>query len=259
MGQKWGNLMLYNLNEIYCEDCLSGMKKMPNACVDITVTSPPYNVGKALGVGGVDMYQGYSDDLSKDEYYAFIKATVSELLRVTKYHVFFNFQKLSNNRRAYDEILYEFRNNIKEEFIWAKTNPPAPIHPHVASSGFEYIICFSNEDCSVRNFKYCNFNNRDRTSGKLGITTVSSCIIEKTNMDNRHPGIHACFPLWLPNYFITYFSKENDIIFDPFMGSGTTAVVAKKLKRRFFGFELDKERCDYAKERIKGVPDQSWF
>ena len=250
--------MKYELGKIYNEDCISGMKKMPDGCVDITLTSPPYNVGKAITFK-TDMYEGYSDDLSHNEYYIMIKTALTEMLRVTRHHVFLNFQKLSNNRMAYHQLLYDFRHKIKEEFIWAKRNPAAPIHPHVTSAGFEYIICFSNEDCSVRNFKYCNFNNRDKTSGKLGIVTVSNCIIETENRDNLHPGIHACFPLWLPNYFIRYFSNENDIIFDPFMGSGTTAVVAKKLNRRFFGFELDKERCEYANERIKNVPENNWF
>ena len=251
--------MKYELNKIYNENCIDGMSKMPDKCVDITITSPPYNLGKALGVGGIDVYEGYNDDLKVDDYYFFIKKSVSEMIRVTKYHVFFNFQKLSNNRSAFNQLLYDFKDKIKEEFIWAKTNPPAPIHQYVVSSGFEYIICFSNEDCSVRNFKYCNFDNRQRTSGKMGIVTVSNCIIEKTNMDNRHDGIHACFPLWLPTYFIKYFSKENDIIFDPFMGSGTTAVIAKKLKRRFFGFEIDKNRCEYANNRISSLPESGWF
>lgn len=249
--------MKYELGTIYNEDCLSGMKKMPDECVDITITSPPYNVGKAITFQS-DMYTGYKDNLKNDDYYEMIKCCINEMLRVTKHHVFFNFQKLSNNRAVYNQILYDFRNNIKEEFIWAKRNPAAPIHQFVVSAGFEYIICFSKEDCSVRNFKYCNFNNRDKTSGKLGIVTVSNCIIETENRDNLHPGIHACFPLWLPNYFIRYFSKENDIIFDPFMGSGTTAVVAKKLKRRFFGFEIDKERCDYANERVEKT-QVGWF
>lgn len=246
------------LDNIYNIDCLEGLKYLGNDSVDICITSPPYNVGKALGVGGVDMYDGFSDNMDENRYYAFISETITQLLRVVRHHVFFNFQKLSNNRNAYNKIIWEFRNRIKEEFIWAKTNPPAAIHPHVVSAGFEYIICFSNEDCSVRNFKYCNFNNRVKTAGKSGQDMVKSCIISQSNYDNRHPGIHACFPSWLPDYFIKYFSKKGDIVLDPFMGSGTTAVAAKKFERHFIGFEIDKSRCDYAMERVKKMPER-WF
>ena len=250
--------MNYEYNNIYNIDCLEGMKELPDNYVDITITSPPYNVGKAIGVGGVDMYDGYKDNLKGSDYYVFMRNVVLELLRVSRHHVFFNFQKLSNNRESFDKLICNFNHKIKETFIWAKTNPPASIHPYVASSGYEYIVCFSNEDCKVRNFKYCNFNNRDKTSGKMGKITVSNCIINGINQDNQHPGIHACFPLWLPTFFIRYFSKEDAVIFDPFMGSGTTAVVAKKLGRRFLGFELVKDRYEYARSRVENVPER-WF
>ena len=67
---------------------------------------------------------------------------------------------------------------------------------------------------------------------------------------NKHP---APFPETLPKKIITYYSYENDLVYDPFMGSGTTAKVAKDLNRNFIGSELSKEYCDIAEARIKNA------
>jgi len=250
----------FEYGTIYNMDCLKGLRELPDDYVDMTITSPPYNLSKAIRSDGIhNVYKGYSDNLSSPEYKHMIVMCINELLRVTKHYVFFNFQKLTDNKDIYNEILYVFRKNIKEEFIWAKKNPAAPIHPFVTASGFEYIICFTSEErAKNRNFSYCNFNNRNKTSGKMGVGLITNCIIENSNMDNRHEGIRACFPKWLPRYFIKHFSKPKDIILDPFMGSGETAVASKQLDRQFIGFELDKERAEYGMSRLSNIPEK-WF
>ena len=69
-------------------------------------------------------------------------------------------------------------------------------------------------------------------------------------------GHNAVFPQWMPLYFLKYFSLERDIIFDPFMGSGTTAIACLKTNRRFIGCEISKKYCDIAEKRIKDYQDQ---
>jgi len=134
-------------NKIYNEDCLQFMKKLPDNYVDLVITSPPYNAG--CNVRGY-FYNEYKDDLTEEEYYNFICKTIKQLIRVTKYYVFFNFQLLSGNKNAYLRI----------------------------------------------------------------------------------------------------FSKENDIILDPFIGTGTTAYVSKMMNRNFIGCEINKEYVDIANKRL---------
>ena len=224
-------------------DCLYGLRQMKDDSVHITITSPPYNLGKSIH-HNKQIYLNYDDSLSDEEYKQFIIDVINELLRVTKHYVFFNFQILSNNKTSYIEIMNEFKNNIKEFFIWAKTNPPPPIQQHCFASGFEFILCLSKTDSKNRTFERCSFN-----AHLKGQKTISNTIIKQTNkkfVENHF----ACFPEWLPYFFIKNISKENDIVLDPFMGSGTTAVVCKQLNRRFIGFEINPNYCKIAEERL---------
>ena len=224
---------------IYNGDCIQGLKRLPDNSVDIVVTSPPYNIGGSIH-HNKNMYNNYDDNLSDDEYLNFIRECLNELLRVTKYYVFFNFQILSNNKNSYLEILHIFKENIKEFFIWAKPNPAPGVQPGLFANGFEFIICFSKFDVNGRTFKH-----HYTKQGKL-----SNTIIQKTNKDFVD-GHFACFGKWLPKFFVESFTKENDIVLDPFMGSGTTAKACYELNRRFIGFELDLEYCEIARKRLK--------
>jgi site-specific DNA-methyltransferase (adenine-specific) len=232
------------VNKIYNMDCLEGMKILPNDFVDITITSPPYNIGSSIH-HNKNMYLEYNDNLNDKEYTNFIINVVSEMLRVTKNYVFFNFQILSNNKKSYIDIIHHFKNNIKEFFIWAKPNPAPGVQPGLFANGFEFIICLSKWDNDGRTFKL-----HYTQQGKK-----SNTIIQKTNKEFIVSHF-ACFGKWLPKFFIDCFSKENDIVLDPFMGSGTTAIACKELNRHFIGFEISKEYCDIANKRLDGVPER---
>lgn len=221
---------------IYIGDCIQGLKNLPDNSVDIVVTSPPYNINS-------NKYEKYKDNLSDEEYYSFIKECLNELLRVTKYYVFFNFQILKNNRNVFYKIMCDFNKYLKTEFIWAKTNPVNISNNGNICRGFEYIMCYSKSDNEDMVFKRGNYEMKDY---------ISNTLIKPVNSNNKYNEIHsAIFPLWLPRYFIKYFSEENDIVLDPFMGSGTTAKACYELNRRFIGFEIDPEYCEIARKRLK--------
>ena len=233
---------MLDINKIYNEDCLEGMKKLEDNSIDIVVTSPPYNVG--------GKYLDYKDKAGYCDYYIFIRNVLDELLRVTKKYVFFNFAILETNKETYLNLLANYRENVKEIFIWAKANSGSwslvNDKSHICGQLFEFIICFADKgEASKRNFKTFN-------------TPNASTLLLKPSVkqkENKIEKIHnATFPLWLPEFFISSFTNEGDLVLDPFIGSGTTAVACKRLKRNYIGFDTQKEYVEYANKRIKNIP-----
>ena len=239
------------LNKIYCESNLETMKRMPDDFVDLVITSPPYNIGNSRINGGFDKkkYDKYNDNLSIDEYFNQTKLWIDELLRITKYHIFWNIQEVTNNKGIIAFIMNEYKDNIKETFIWAKNNPPSSIVETMCSSGYEYIFCISKDNPSSRKFNYCNFNNRNGDYMK-------NIIIKSVNSGKENAGHSFAFGDWLPNFFINNFSKESDLIYDPFMGTGTTAKSAHIYKRKWIGSEISQEYVDLANKRLEPYLNQ---
>jgi len=234
------------VNTIYNESNLVTMSKMQDDFVDIIVTSPPYNLGKTgIKTGSIKKeYDNYSDDLDINEYFKQTKEWIDEMIRVTKHHIFYNIQEVSGNKGIIAFIMNEYKDNIKEVFIWAKPNPPPHIVPTIVSSSYEYIFCISKDNPKSRKFNYCNFSHREKRG-------VSNLIIKPVNSGNENAGHSFAFGDWLPNHFINYFSKEDDLVYDPFMGTGTTAKSAHIYKRRWIGSELSKEYTELANKRLK--------
>ena len=239
------------LNKIYNENCLVTMGKMNDDFVDLIITSPPYNIGKSRINGGFNSktYDNYNDNISKEDYFKKTKIWIDEMIRVTKYHIFYNIQEVTNNKGIISFIMNEYKENIKEVFIWAKTNPPSNIVETMCSSGYEYIFCFSKDNPESRKFNYCNFNNRNGDYMK-------NVIIKPVNSGKENKGHSFAFGDWLPKYFINYFSKEGDLVYDPFLGTGTTAKSAHIYKRKWIGSEISKNYVEIAEKRLKPYINQ---
>lgn len=224
------------INKIYNEDCLKFMSKIDDDFFDITITSPPYNTGgKSLQVG--EFYKDYKDNLSELEYYKWIKKIIQELIRTNKYYVFFNFQFLSNNKKTYYKLIGEFSENIKDIFIWNKHSLSQIVKGKLAT-GYEIVLILGKDD--KMNFAYNNFPNNNYVPN-----------IQKWNKKEIFKGHGATMPIQMSNYFIEYFSKEGDLVYDCFSGLGTTACSAAKLKRNFIGTEITQEYIDMSYKRLK--------
>lgn len=235
------------INKVIQGDCLEVMKDIPDNAVDIVITSPPYNAKGDIGSGKSSKYIEYADNLNNDDYYKLIKGSLTELLRVTEHYVFYNFQILSGNKEVYQQIMHEFRNNIKEYFIWAKTFGQPAIQEGVVASQFEFIICFTDASkATTRRFEPHYWSNRQK-----GAKVVSNTLIMAPNTKNVFREHSATFSEWLPDYFIRNFSKEGDLVLDPFNGLGTTTMSAKNMNRRYIGIELTKEYCELADQRLR--------
>lgn len=231
-------------NRIYCGDCLDLMKEIPDKSIDLIVTSPPYNTkGASLGyhphsITGDSFYLSYEDDLSNEEYENFIIKVLENAIRISRYTAF-NFQILSNNKKIYIEVLHQFRDNLKDIVIWEK-QAVAQIQKGKLATGFEFIVIFGHND--AMNFDYNNFPKNNYVPN-----------IQTWYKKESFPSHHATFPLTLPLFFIENFTKPGDLVLDPFLGSGTTAVACKKLGRNYIGIEKEPKYVEIALERLEKV------
>lgn len=234
---------MIELNKIYNESNLETMAKMPDKSIDYVLTSPPYNVvNKSLS-----KYKEFEDDFTQTEYYNQQSELIRKMLRITKKHIFYNIQMVSGNKFALHNLIGEFALNIKEVLIWQKKGQPA-ISEQVFNSAFEYIIIFSNDEPNKRLFKDANF--------KRGTQSNIFKILNKHS--NPFAKVHkAIMPLDIPRYFMINFGKDNDIWYDPYMGTGTTAVAAIEEKKNFIGSEISKEYTELANKRLKPYLEQT--
>ena len=108
---------MIEINKIYNEDCMDTMFKMNDNFVDIIITSPPYNIGVGRKNGKRSKslsYDNYNDNLDKKSYFKKIKKWLDEMIRVTKYHIFFNIQEIRGNKGIIKFLYKNYQDNIKE-------------------------------------------------------------------------------------------------------------------------------------------------
>ena len=210
--------------DLRCGDCLELMKTIPDNSVDCIVTSPPYNKGfwssnRNMNNGfhtksrRID-YGTYNDTMPPDKYNQWQREVIAECLRILKPtgSLFYNHTDILKEHCTVAPLfVYDFP--VKQVIIWNRRNTPK-----LDKSYFfpitEYIYWIKKSTAARPNF--------DRKSAVLqsNIWTISP------DTKNKFP---APFPVELPENCILATTKENDVVFDPFMGSGTTGVAAKKL------------------------------
>jgi DNA modification methylase len=231
------------INKIYCESNLETMARMPDGFVDYVLTSPPYNVGDNKMVD--TKYEGYTDNLY--DYFDNQKKLINELLRVTKKHVIYNVQMLGNNKIDFLKLLGCFSDKIKDIIIWKKNAIPH-IEQGIFNSSFEFIIIFSNDRPEKKKFYDANFK-QGSESNVFEILNSHSNPFAKQHK--------AIMPLDIPRYFMINFGKENDVWYDPYMGTGTTAVASIEEKRNWIGSEISQEYVDLANKRLQPYLNQT--
>lgn len=247
------NCLIYNL------DCLEAMAILSDELIDLTVTSPPYNIGKE-----------YENTLPLDDYIDWCEKWIHEVYRLTSstgaFWLNLGYISIKNRAKAipipyllWDKIPFhliqeivwnygagvagsKFFSSRNEKFLWYVKNPEA------------YI--FNLDDIRDPNVKYPN----QKKNGKIKVNPLGKNPTDVwefpkvTSGKNRssqertpHP---AQFPIGVIERIIKASSNENQIILDPFMGSGTTAMVALDLQRFVIGFEIRQDYCDIAANRI---------
>lgn len=237
------------VNQIIQGDCLEVMKNWPDKCVDLVLTSPPYNLGnfsKGSFYGGKNKgfqltYESHSDDMPTGEYIKWQHQILTECYRLLSV----DGAILYNHKPRISGGIWDDRKNlipstlpIRQEIIWDRCGMVNFSGSFFAPNTERVYIIAQKSWKPQREF--------------LGIGEVWR-ITPETN--NRHP---APFPLKLALTAIESSSDGASIILDPFCGSGTTCVAAKVLGRKYIGIEISEEYCKIARERLEaadtGVP-----
>ena len=219
---------MLELNKIYNMDCMEGMKNMKNDSVDFTLTDIPYNAVNRTSNGLRNLDKENADIMLFE-----LDDFLNEVLRVTK-----NSMCVFCEKEQFSKV-YEFFAHQKgtvRPIVWEKTNPSPMNGQYIYLSGIEMAVWFKksgaktfNAHCKNTVFRFPNGKKEIHPTQK-NIKLFKQLITENTN--------------------------ENDIVFDPCSGSATTELGAIELKRRFLGFEIDKEYYKKAKERLDAVKNQ---
>lgn len=247
------------LNTIIASSC-ENMKDIPNNSLHLMITSPPYNVSKE-----------YDDDLSLNEYLNLLKNCFTETYRVLVDGGRACINIANIGRKPYiplsdyvSKIMIEIGFNMRGEIIWNKSagagistawgsfqSASNPILRDV----HEYILIFSKGNYKRERDKEEKELRKDNITKEEFIEWTKSVWTMNTESAKRigHP---APFPEELPNRLIKLFSFTNDIVIDPFMGSGTTAIAAIKNNRNFVGYEINKEYINLANNRILNLKEK---
>jgi site-specific DNA-methyltransferase (adenine-specific) len=238
------------LNEIILSSC-ENMIELPNNSLHLMITSPPYNVTKE-----------YDDDLSLKEYLLLLQNAFRETYRVLVNGGRACINVANLGRKPYiplsdyiSQIMIDIGFNMRGEIIW---NKAASASPSTAWGSWqsasnptlrdvhEYILIFSKGDYK-RDKKVDNENTITRDEFIEWTKSVWTMNAESAKKIG-HP---APFPEELPRRLIKLYSFTNDIILDPFIGSGTTAVSAIREKRNFVGYEINQEYVNLAHTRLE--------
>ena len=243
------------LNQIYNENCLSTLKKMKDDSIDLVVTSPPYNMNLRIRNGEYcsrqivkeisTKYTEFDDNLPIDEYNKLHSNILRELIRVSEL-VFYNIQIVTGSKRSIFKMIGEFSNSLKDIIVWDKGHAQPAIQKQVLNRRSELILVFDKDYPISRQY---------RKKGKFNRGTLDDVWKIKRERSPDEGSHGAIFPTELVMKILENFSEEGDVIYDPFMGTGTTAVVSKILKRNFIGSEISKKYIELAEERLKNSVD----
>ena len=218
---------------IACGDCLELMKKIPDKSIDLVITDPPYEI-TANGSGGAfgkekrsyhSEVKTLSDGITND--------VLEELVRVMKkinIYIWCN----TNQLRQYINF-FEGIGCTTDLLTWHKTNP-VPTCRNKYLSDTEYLLYFRKDGVPM----YGSYN----TKKKYYVTPTNKADKDKYG----HPTIK---PLDIIQNLVINSSKEGDIVLDPFLGSGTTAIAAANNGRHYIGFEVDMKYFEMSLKRLE--------
>jgi site-specific DNA-methyltransferase (adenine-specific)/site-specific DNA-methyltransferase (cytosine-N4-specific) len=248
---------------------------VPDNSVDLIVTSPPYVDSRKNTYGGIhpDKYVEWFLPRAH-EFYRVLKPTGTFVLNIKE-------RVVAGERHTYVlELILALRGQgwlWTEEYIWHKRNSYPGKWPNRFRDAWERCLQFNREkqfkmyqeavmvptgDWAKSRLKNLSATDKRRDDSRVGsgfdknisnwvgrdMAYPSNVLHMATESSNKNHS--AVFPVGLPVWFIKLFTAEDDIVLDPFMGSGTTAVAAKRMKRKFIGIDISQEYCSLAEERL---------
>jgi len=239
------------------------MSMIPNNSLHLMITSPPYNVSKE-----------YDEDLSLNEYLKILRKVFTETYRVLVNGGRACINVANLGRKPYiplsnyiSQIMLEIGFNMRGEIIWnkaASASPSTAWGSWMSASNpilrdiHEYILVFSKGNYK-RERKIIEKETKQNTITKKEFMEWTKSIWTFNAESARRVGHPAPFPIDLPYRLIQLYSFTTDIILDPFMGSGTTAIAALKNNRNYIGFEISEEYIKLTKQRVSPYENMMKF
>jgi len=236
------------LNEIYNKSC-TNMDEIETSSIHLMITSPPYNVGKS-----------YEIERTRDEYREFILEVMTEVKRVLVPGGRACINVSGTGRKPWTSLNTDVTNIMgnlgflnRGEIIWDKG---ASVGSSTAWGSWmsasnpqlrdvhEYILIFSKD-------RYDRELKGESTISRNEFMDYTKSIWKMRTASAKRIGHPAPFPLELPLRLIKLYSYKGDVILDPFMGSGSTAIAAKQLGRYYVGYELCEDYLELSKEKLK--------
>lgn len=222
-------------------DCREYMKTIPDGCIDLILTDPPYNIAQ-YSTGNIPLpgREALNNNIAAwDDVPINPAEFLYDFKRIIKpdgnIFIFTSYNMIGKWHEYFDKEFDTF-----QFFIWHKTNPAPKIFKNGFLNSCEMIICMWN-----KGHKW-NFS---RQNEMHNFFESPICMPPERLHNPKHP---AQKPVKLLKHLIHIASNPGDIIFDPFMGVGSTGVAAKATDRRFVGCEIDREYFDAARKRILG-------
>jgi site-specific DNA-methyltransferase (adenine-specific) len=248
------------INKIVEGDCLDLFKKIPDNSIDMTFADPPFNLKKK--------YNSYKDSLEFKEYLDWCEKWISEMVRVTKPSGSILVHNIPKWLTYFSSILNK-KADFKHWISWDA--PTAPMGKTLQPSHYG-ILFYAKNHKELKYYEIRYPHKRDRKTGYLLkdyggkkallhpfgplVSDVWTDIHRIKHNSKRDP--HPCqLPIHLLERLILMTTDEEDIVLDPFMGTGTTAIAAKHLRRNYIGFEIDTKYVKMTKEKLKNIQDNS--
>ena len=232
---------MLEINHVYNMDCLEGMKKMDTNSVDVSFTSPPYN---DTGTKNEDVavlkshntHKKYEHVEHRKDWFEWMCECIDEMLRISKKYVLFNVQGIKSNRTNVYKLIGHYADRIHDIVIWYKPNGAPTSTPHKISNKYEFLLILKPD----------GVKSVDVTS-----KFYTNVIVQNINSNKEYAKIHrALMAKGFCDEVIKEFTSENDIVLDPFMGLGTTALSCIEQNRQFIGFELSQKYHGICEQRI---------
>lgn len=236
---------MIELDMIYNMDCLEGMKDIEDNSVDLIVTSPPYNnyrnrrtqrCRKGYWERTNIIYDSFNDKMSDGEYMAWQIECINEMVRIIKPTgtIVYNHKDRIYNFEVLSPLEWILRSDAvyRQRITWDRCGMQAynPVRFYRVDEDL-YVL-----GKQAKGFKW--------NKGCARLLSIWRLPPSKNN------GFPCSFPVEIPKRMIEAFTDKGDVVLDPFIGSGTTALAAKELGRRYIGFDISAKYCQMANERL---------
>lgn len=257
------------LDNLFCEDCLETMQRMPQM-VDVILTSPPYNTNaKAYGKLTLSSapqtdfyphlrYDSYSDGIDAEEYCQWTKSlflafdSVLKSNGVVLYNLNYGAENTEGMFRAVNTILTETPFTIADVIVWRKSRAvPNNVSPNRLTRIMEFVFVFCRKE-EAKTF-HCNKEVSGIRSDGQAVYHNLYNFLQAPNKSEDCPYNKAVYSEELCDKLLSIYAPPGAVVYDSFMGSGTTAVACLRRGLHFIGSEISEKQCDWAIDRIERV------